>query len=76
MAYVHGPLDPELGIPVRDVEAIRRHVDELHKARARLSPAVAERVSRILYSGGSTGPAGGYGPEQQDPSSDANAGPP
>jgi hypothetical protein len=49
MAYVQGPLDPEYGIPVRDLEVIRRHVAEVRLNVPPLPPAVAERVSRILY---------------------------
>jgi hypothetical protein len=50
MAYVHGPLDEEYGIPVRDVEAIRARVAEVTAGLPPLSPAVVDRVSRILYS--------------------------
>ena len=50
MAYVHGPLDDTYGIPVRDLEAIRAWVAEVRAGLPPLSPAVVNRVGRILYS--------------------------
>ncbi len=49
MAYVNGPLDPETGVPVEDLKAIRRWVAQLRAEAPPLPTAVAERLSRILY---------------------------
>jgi hypothetical protein len=63
LAYVHGPLDPDYGIPVSDLDEIRRHVIQVHKDRAPLSAAVAARVGRILY--GMTAPPKSRQPPQR-----------
>ncbi len=70
MAYVHGPLDPKSGVPLADIEIMRRHVAKVRKDVPPLSPAVARRVSAILYSV-SSGPQAPGAQAGRDPSREA-----